>query len=182
MSRVGKKPIKLPEGVKVDIKDRNILVESQKGSLSLAIPENITVKTNDNDRLIIVERSSNKHKIKALHGTIRQLINNMVIGVTKGFEKELICEGLGYKLSMEGKSLKLEVGYSHPVIFTPPDGINIELKEKNIIVVKGIDKYLVGETAAKIRRIRPVEPYKLKGIRYKDEYIKRKAGKSGTGK
>ncbi|HAW49470.1 TPA: 50S ribosomal protein L6 [bacterium] len=178
MSRIGKQPILLPEGVSCKIEDGLVVIKGQKGELKQKIKDpRVSVKLVDGK--ILVERLSEAKQVKALHGLYRALINNMVIGTTKGFEKELVLHGVGWKTSMEGTTLKLLVGYSHPVFFSPPAGITIST-EKEKIKVSGIDKELVGEVAAKIRRVRPVEPYKGKGIRYSNEYVRRKVGKTGV--
>jgi large subunit ribosomal protein L6 len=177
MSRIGKKPIDIPKNVQVEVNNNEVTVKGPKGQLTEKFNKLIKIKVEDNK--IIVERESDDAFHKALHGLTRSLINNMIIGVTQGFEKTLIMEGLGYRAQLQGRNIQLQVGYSKPVIFTPPEGINIEIEKQNIIKIKGINKYLVGETAAIIRRIRPPEPYKGKGIRYEGEYIKRKVGKAG---
>lgn len=180
MSRVGKKPIPIPSGVNVAIKEGEVEISGPKGKLSLEIPSPIRVITEDGK--ILVERSSDERKVKALHGLIRSLLNNMVIGVTQGYKKELEIVGTGYSARMEGKKLILQVGFSHPVFFQPPEGITLSVrKERNtIITVEGIDKQKVGEVAAEIRRIKPPDPYKGKGIRYKGEIVHLKPGKKGA--
>jgi len=178
MSRIGKMPISIPDGVKVKISNREIVVEGPKGRLDYISPEGIFVRVED--KRILVERKSDDRFHKSLHGLVRSLINNMVTGVTSGFEKTLVITGVGYRAQMEGKKLILQLGFSHPVEFPPPPGISIEVEEQNKIKVIGIDKQLVGEVAVKIRRFKPPEPYKGKGIRYIDEKIKRKAGKIGA--
>ncbi len=180
MSRVGNRPVSLPSGVKVSVKDRRLEVEGPRGKLSLDIPSGIRV--NIGEKEIKVERESEEKKIKALHGLTRTLINNMVIGVTQGYKKELEVVGIGYSARMEGKKLLLQVGYSHPVYFEPPEEVSLNVrKERNtVITVEGIDKQKVGEVAAEIRRIRPPDPYKGKGIRYLGEVVHLKPGKKGA--
>jgi len=177
MSKVGKKPISIPDGTKIDFKDNILLVEGQKGKLEKKLPSEISLEIKDNIIQVLFNGPNEK---KALWGTWRSLINNMIKGVTEGFEKKLIIEGVGWRANMEGKELVLNVGFSHPVKVSPPEGITF-LVEKNSIIIKGIDKELVGNVAAKIRKIRPPEPYKGKGIRYEDEAIRRKAGKKAVG-
>jgi large subunit ribosomal protein L6 len=177
MSRIGKKPIQIPEGVKVEIYQNKIRVEGPKGKLEKNIPSEIDVQIKEG--MILVSPKSKTKKAKALWGTIRQIIYNMVEGVTKGFEKKLEIEGLGYRASVSGDELVLEVGFSHPVKIKKPEGINFSV-EKNIITVSGIDKELVGQIAANIRRVRPPDPYKGKGIRYLGEVIRKKAGKKAV--
>ena len=177
MSRLGKKPIQVPESVEVKTTSGRIEVKGPKGSLSLDIPHEIEVEYHDN-QLIVKAKSRNK-RARALHGTIRQLINNMIIGVTKGFKKELEVVGTGYRAGKEGNSLVLQVGFSHPVIIKPLPGVTIDVEGQNRIIVSGIDKQRVGQVAADIRKIKPPEPYKGKGIRYVDEYVRKKPGKAG---
>jgi len=177
MSRIGKKPIQIPEGVRVEIHQNKIRVEGPKGKLEKNIPSEIDVQIKEG--MILVSPKSKTKKAKALWGTIRQIIYNMVEGVTKGFEKKLEIEGLGYRASVSGDELILEVGFSHPVKIKKPEGINFSV-EKNIITVSGIDKELVGQIAANIRRVRPPDPYKGKGIRYLGEVIRKKAGKKAV--
>ncbi len=175
MSRIGRQPITIPEGVQIEIDSGRVKVVGPKGELELKIPEGIKVE--QNQQQIVVSRSRNDKKTKANHGTIRSLINNMVIGVTQGWEKELEVVGTGYRVNLEGNKLVFKVGYSHPVVVEPPEGIQFEAAD-NKVKIKGINKELVGNWAAKIRRIRPPDPYKGKGIRYSDEVIKLKPGKA----
>lgn len=178
MSRVGKKPISVPEGVDVKI-DQNIVTVSQGDkSLTLEINPDITMTFKDNE--ITVSRPSDNRNHRSLHGLYRTLISNMVTGVTKGFEKKLEIVGVGYRAELRGKSLLLSLGFSHPILFKPPEGIEIKLEGLTKIFVSGIDKQLVGQSAAKIRSFRPPEPYKGKGIRYEGEYVRRKAGKTAA--
>lgn len=175
MSRIGKKPIEIPENVKVNIKDGIVNVEGPKGKLSQKILSNVSAEEESNQIRIIPQNSKSKEN-KAVWGLTRMLVANMIKGVTEGFEKKLEINGVGFKASMQGKKLVLNIGFSHPVEMAFPESIEVSA-EKNIITVKGIDKYLVGETAAKIRSLKKPEPYKGKGIKYIDEIIRRKAGK-----
>tara|TARA_Y100000768_G_scaffold369295_1_gene334046 strand:+ start:333 stop:872 length:540 start_codon:yes stop_codon:yes gene_type:complete len=175
MSRIGKNPIEIPDGVSIDIKNHNITVVGQKGSLDFSYNKTMTV-TESNGKLI-VDRSADTSSQKALHGTTRQLIQNMVIGVSKGFVKELELIGVGYQASVQGSLLKLQLGFSHDIFFDVPSLITISA-EKTLIKIEGIDKQLVGIVAAKIRSFRPPEPYKGKGVRYKGEYVRSKQGKT----
>lgn len=175
MSRIGRQPISIPEKVKLDIKNQTVKVEGPLGSLALELPEVLNLKTETNKLLISPSREDKK--ARALWGLWRSLLANAVFGVEHGFEKKLEMVGLGFKAGKEGQNLQLSVGFSHQVIFKVPQGIETEV-EKNIITVSGIDKQLVGEVAASIRRIKPPEPYKGKGIKYIDEIVRRKAGKA----
>ncbi|RME50128.1 MAG: 50S ribosomal protein L6 [Caldilineae bacterium] len=178
MARIGKKPIPIPGGVSVSINKNQVTVKGPKGELSRTFSPDITIKVEDNQ--IVVTRPTDQRHHRALHGLTRALLNNMVIGVSQGFSRELVIEGVGYRAVMDGSNLVLNVGYSHPVVFEPVPGISFEVEKGGRgLAVKGIDKEIVGEFAARIRRTRPPEPYKGKGIRYKGEYIRRKAGKAG---
>lgn len=176
MSKIGKRPIKLPEKVKVNFINNKILVEGPKGKLELEIPEQIKVKLEEDK--IFVSRTSDQDEAKALHGLMRSLINNMVLGVTQGFEKELEIVGIGYRAQVKGKKLVLQLGFSHPVEYEIPEGITVETPSATTIVVKGIDKQKVGQIAAEIRACYKPEPYKGKGIRYKGEIVRKKVGKA----
>ncbi|MGD2279166.1 MAG: 50S ribosomal protein L6 [Candidatus Omnitrophota bacterium] len=178
MSRVGKKPIDVPSGIKVEVKDGKVVAEAKGKKLEHNIPEDIKVEVKDNQ--VIVTRPSDSRKHRSLHGTTRSLIQNMITGLDKGFEKKLEIQGVGYKAQMKGKALSLELGFSHPVQFPVPEGITIETPSPTEILVKGVDKQKVGEIAAEIRDHYPPEPYKGKGIRYSGEYVRHKAGKSIT--
>ncbi len=178
MSRVGNSPISVPKEVSINIQGENISVSGPKGNLDFIFNSNIIVENNDNK--IIVSRKFNSAQNRALHGTTRQMINNLVQGVNQGFSKKLELIGVGYQASMEGKRLKLQLGYSHDIFFDTPDEITITV-EKNILKVEGINKQLVGAVAAKIRSFRKPEPYKGKGVRYIDEYVKIKQGKTVGG-
>lgn len=175
MSRIGRQPIKIPDQVNVRIEGSKVMVEGPKGKLSLNVRPEVKVEKKNGE--IRVSRKNNQKKVKALHGLTRTLISNMVEGVTSGFSKTLELHGVGYRAKMEGPDLVLTVGFSHPVKIKEEEGITFSVQEKKI-VVSGIDKQKVGEMAAKIRKIRPPEPYKGKGIRYKGEKIRRKLGKA----
>lgn len=177
MSRVGKKPIPIPDKTTVEIDGARVTARGPKGELSMVIPGEITASVQDSE--VIVERPSEVKRIRAMHGLVRALINNMVVGVTEGFERELQVLGVGYRMEMRGNTLVMYLGYSHPVVMNPPEGITIEVFPKeNRLKVSGIDKQLVGQTAAKIRSFREPEPYKGKGVRYLGEYVRTKAGKT----
>ena len=176
MSRIGKQPIAIPSGVKVNLGADNILVESSKGKLNLQIPAAIKVEV-ENDQ-IIVKRESEEKSVRSLHGTIRALINNMVKGVSEGFKKELDIIGVGYKAQMKGKDLALSMGFSHPVEMKVPEGLKVSVPKPTHIEVEGIDKQALGEFVAKLRAIYPPEPYKGKGIRHTGEEVRKKLGKA----
>lgn len=176
MSRVGLAPIAIPDGVSVAVTAGEIHINGPRGELRRALPEGITVEKADSE--LRVARGSDTNEVRALHGLVRSLINNMVIGVTQGFEKSLEIQGVGYRASKQGNDLELAVGFSHPVRKQAPAGIEYDVPSPTRIIVKGIDKELVGQTAAEIRAIRKPEPYKGKGIRYEGEYVRRKAGKA----
>ncbi|MGA1846811.1 50S ribosomal protein L6 [Deferribacter abyssi] len=176
MSRIGKKPISIPKGVVVKVENNKIIVEGPKGKLERDLHPKINVELTDKE--IIVKRHDDSKESRAFHGLYRSLINNMVEGVSKGFEKRLEIVGIGYRATLKGKALDLSLGFSHPVVVEPPEGIEFVVENQQKIVVKGIDKQLVGQVAANIRKIRKPEPYKGKGIRYEGEHILRKAGKS----
>lgn len=179
MSRIGKQAITILENVNVNLDNGKVLVKGQKGELNLNLPEKIEVEIKD--KKIIVKSLGSDKKAKSLHGLYRTLINNMIIGVDKGFAKELELVGTGYRVKLEGVGLNISVGFSHPVKVEPPEGIKFELEGEKFIKVIGIDKILVGQIAANIRAIRKPEPYKGKGIRYKGEFVRRKAGKQVKG-
>ncbi len=175
MSRIGRQPIPVPGGVTVTIEPESVSVKGPKGELSERIPRDIEVVQDDGQ--LLVKRPTDRGEHRALHGLTRSLVANMVQGVTAGYEKRLEIQGVGYRAQMKGKNLELSVGYSHPVPIPAPDGIEFEVPQPTRIVVKGISKQRVGEIAAIIRKQRPPEPYKGKGIRYEDEYVARKVGK-----
>jgi large subunit ribosomal protein L6 len=176
MSRVGRKPIPIPKGVRVEKSNGVIKVSGPKGELTAQVHPRIELEISSDQ--ILVKRKSDARIDKALHGLWRALINNMIVGVTEGYTKKLEIVGIGYRAELKGKALVLYLGYSHPIIFIPPDGVKIEVPQPTNIVVSGIDKQLVGQVAAKIRSFRPPEPYKGKGIRYEGEVIRMKAGKA----
>lgn len=181
MSKIGKRPIQIPEGVKVLIENlpagQKVTISGPKGSLVFAIRKEIEAKLSKEE--ILIERRDNSNLSRALHGTTRAILSNMVKGVTLGFERTLILVGVGFRAKVEGEDLLLSVGFSHPVKFTAPPGINFLVKEDKIII-SGLDKHLVGEMADKIRKAKPPEPYKGKGIRYLEEKIKKKVGKKAV--
>ena len=175
MSRIGRKPVTVPDGVTVDIKPGMVSVKGPKGELSQALSPDM--KVTQSDGTLTVDRPTDRGEHRALHGLTRSLIANMVTGVTDGYEKRLEIQGVGYRAWLQGKALELSVGYSHPVSVSAPDGIDFEVPVPTQVVVRGIDKQLVGEIAARIRRTRPPEPYKGKGVRYAGEHVRRKVGK-----
>lgn len=177
MSRVGKRPIDIPEKVEVSLDGSLVKVKGPKGELIREVPSSIKVRVEDGK--VWVERHSDEREDRSLHGLVRVLIANMIKGVTTGFEVKLQIIGVGYRAFKKGNSLELQVGYSHPIVVNKTEGVDFEVPDPNTIVVKGIDKERVGQVAAEIRAIRPPEPYKGKGIRYVDEYVRRKAGKAG---
>ncbi len=178
MSRIGNAPIQIPDGVTVTINPTDVKVTGPKGELSTALA-NKEVNVKQDERVITVSRSSEEKAVKAYHGLIRSLINNMVIGVTEGYKKQLEVNGVGYKININGQKLKMALGYSHDIEFEAPEGVAIS-NEDSIITIEGIDKQQVGQTAAQIRSFRKPEPYKGKGIKYVDEHIIRKAGKAAA--
>lgn len=177
MSRIGRLPIAIPSGVDVALKDRQVTVKGPKGELGLEFSVPIAVKIEGST--VTVERPNDEKQSRSLHGLTRTLIANMVHGVTQGFSKTLEIQGVGYRGSMDGKKLNLQLGFSHPVVVEPPPGIEIKLEGNNRITISGSDKQAVGQLAAQIRGIRPPEPYKGKGIRYAGERVRRKLGKAG---
>jgi len=178
MSRIGKAPVSLPKGVKVNLQGTVLEVTGPKGSLSQDFNPDMEIVLEDN--ILTVRRPSDSRQHRSLHGLTRALINNMVVGVSEGFAKTLRIEGVGYRAAMEGERLVLNVGYSHPIEIEPPVGIDFAVEDRNkTVIVSGIDKQVVGEIAAQIRKTRPPEPYKGKGIRYDGEFVRRKAGKAG---
>ena len=178
MSRIGKAPIPLPNGVTVDMKGSTVTVKGPKGTLEQSFHPEMTIDLDDG--VLSVERPSDSRDHRSLHGLTRSLLNNMVVGVSDGYVKTLLIEGVGYRAAMEGNTLVLNVGYSHPIYFEPEKDMSFEVEDRGkTIRVRGIDKQMVGEIAAQIRKTRPPEPYKGKGVRYDGEYIRRKAGKAG---
>lgn len=181
MSRIGRMPIEVPAGVTVTVADGNVItVKGPKGTLTKELHPDMIIKTEGNE--VTVSRPSEIKMHKALHGLTRTLLNNMVVGVTEGFEKKLEVNGVGYRAQLQGKKLVMNLGYSHLVEMEPAEGITIEVPSANEIIIKGIDNQVVGEFAAKVREKRPPEPYKGKGIKYATEHIRRKEGKTGSKK
>lgn len=180
MSRIGKQPVEIPAGVDVKLAGLTLTVKGPKGTLTLNVHQRMNVKIDGKN--VLVERKGEDGLDRSLHGLTRTLISNMIIGVTTGYFKKLDIQGVGYRAELQGKNLKLALGFSHPVVFPAPTGITFEMdkEKKNIITISGIDKVLVGQTAADMRALRPPEPYKGKGIRYLGEVIRRKAGKAAT--
>ncbi|MEA2179811.1 MAG: large subunit ribosomal protein, partial [Solirubrobacteraceae bacterium] len=175
MSRIGRKPIPVPEGVSIAIEPESVRVNGPRGELVERVPRDISVEQRDSE--LVVSRPTDRAQHRALHGLTRSLVANMVEGVTAGFEKRLEIQGVGYRAQLKGRDLELALGYSHAVPIKAPDGIEFEVPQPTRVVVRGISKQLVGEVAANIRKQRPPEPYKGKGIRYEGEYVARKVGK-----
>ena len=181
MSRIGKMPISIPAGVEVTMGEGNLItVKGPKGTLTQKLSEKMTLTREDG--VILVTRPNDEKENRSLHGLTRTLLNNMVIGVTEGYKKELDVNGVGYRVAKEGNKLNRNIGFSHPVIMEEPEGITIEVPSPNKIIINGIDKQKVGQFAAEVRGKRPPEPYKGKGIKYTDEVIRRKEGKTGVKK
>lgn len=178
MSRIGRLPITVPSGVEVSIDGQMVTVKGPKGTLEQRIAEPITVERDD-DGVIVVKRPDDERKSRSLHGLSRTLVNNMVLGVSQGYQKDLEIHGVGYRVQLKGQNLEFALGYSHPVVVEPPQGIQFSIDGPTRLSVKGIDKQLVGETAARIRKLRRPDPYKGKGVRYAGENIRRKVGKTG---
>ena len=177
MSRIGKSPIPVPAGVEVTLADRHVTVKGPKGTLARSVPGEITMR--QEDATILVERPNDERQNRALHGLTRSLVNNMVLGVTDGFNKDLEIVGVGYRATAKGANqIELALGFSHPVVVDAPEGVTFEVPQPTRITVRGIDKELVGQVAANIRKIRKPEPYKGKGVRYAGERVIRKAGKA----
>jgi large subunit ribosomal protein L6 len=175
MSRIGKRPIEVPAGVLVSVDPGRVIVSGPKGELRQQVPQRMRISQAEGR--VTVERPTERGEDRALHGLTRTLIANMVEGVTTGYEKRLEIQGVGYRASLQGTNLELQVGYSHPVRITPREGISFEVPTPTQVIVRGIDKQMVGQTAAEIRKVRPPEPYKGKGIRYEGEHVRRKVGK-----
>ena len=180
MSRIGKKPIGIPTGVKVRIDGNVVQAEGPKGRLTQAVPSGISARL-ERDHVLLT-RESDARTVRALHGLARSLVANMVTGVSAGFERKLDIVGIGYRAQMQGKNIQLALGYSHPVIFPLPDGVSAEIDRQTSITLRGADKALLGQTAARLRELRKPDPYKGKGIRYSDEFIRRKVGKKAGAK
>ena len=175
MSRIGNAPIEVPDGVTVTIEPARVAVAGPLGTLQQQVPARMKIEQRDGE--LVVSRPTERGEDRALHGLTRSLVANMVEGVTKGFEKRLEIQGVGYRAQLRGRDIELALGYSHPVSVKAPEGIEFEVPQPTRIVVRGTDKQRVGQTAAEIRKVRPPEPYKGKGIRYRDEYVARKVGK-----
>ena len=178
MSRIGRKPIPVPTGVDVNIDGQTVRIKGPKGELSHTVAEPITVEREDDGTLVVV-RPNDERRAKELHGLSRTLVANMVVGVTEGYRKSLEINGTGYRVQQKGTGLEFALGFSHPVVVTAPEGITFTVERPTLFHVSGIDKQQVGEVAANIRKIRPPEPYKGKGVKYQGEVIRRKAGKAG---
>jgi large subunit ribosomal protein L6 len=175
MSRIGRKPIPVPDGVDVEIAPGRVAVKGPLGRLEQAVPTRMSIERQDGE--LLVTRPTDRGPDRALHGLTRTLVANMVEGVTNGFEKRLEIQGIGYRAQLKGEDLELALGFSHPVTYQPPAGIAFDVPQPTIVIVKGIDKQKVGQVAAEIRSVRPPEPYKGKGVRYAGEYVRRKVGK-----
>ncbi len=178
MSRIGKKPIAIPKGVQVAVNGGRVEVQGPKGKLGLTVHELCSVQVTDGK--IVVSRGADHRTAKALHGLTRALVANMVRGVTEGFEKKLEIVGIGYRAQLAGRSLTFNLGYSHPIVFPLPEGVQAEVDKQTSITLRGVDKHLVGQTAAQIRSLRRPDPYKGKGVRYVDEVVRKKVGKAGA--
>jgi len=180
MSRIGRKPIPIPSGVKVNVNNSTVSADGPKGKLSQPVPSGLSAVVEAN--VLTISRENDERRLRALHGLTRALVANMVTGVKDGFERKLDIVGIGYRAQMQGKAIQLALGYSHPVIFPLPEGITAEIERQVAITLRGADKALLGETAAKLRSLRKPDPYKGKGIKYSDEVIRRKVGKKAGAK
>jgi large subunit ribosomal protein L6 len=180
MSRIGKKPIPIPSGVKINVSNGTVSADGPKGKLSQPVPAGLKASVDAN--VLTISRENDERRLRALHGLTRALVANMVTGVKDGFERKLDIVGIGYRAQMQGKAIQLALGYSHPVIFPLPEGITAEIERQVAITLRGADKALLGETAAKLRSLRKPDPYKGKGIKYSDEVIRRKVGKKAGAK
>ncbi len=179
MSRVARKPVVIPKGVTVDYKDKTLSVKGPLGEDKLTLMDGVDLEVKDNVLTIIAKNAKEDKKLAAASGLIRSLVSNMVAGVSQGFEKNMEIVGVGYRVIQQNKDVQFQLGYSHPIVFSPPAGITIEVQEATKFRIKGANKQEVGQVAANIRKLRPPEPYKGKGIRYKDEQVRKKAGKTG---
>lgn len=179
MSRIGKQPIEIPSDVTIELKDGVVYVNGPLGSESQPLHPDIELKIENNIAFVVKNGDERDRKLSAFHGLYRSLVANMVTGVSKGFERELEIFGVGYRATQQGKDVVFQLGYSHNIVFSPPEGITIEAAENTRVFVRGINKQVVGQVAADIRKLRPPESYKGKGIRYKNEYVRKKAGKAG---
>lgn len=177
MSRIGKKPIPLPQGVQIEVKEGMVSVQGPKGSLARPLLEGIEIAIADGT--VTCTRANDQKRVRSFHGLMRTLVANMVDGVSKGFEKKLVIVGIGYRSELQGENLVLYLGYSHPIKFSLPPGISAEVEKQTLVTIKGIDKELVGQISAKIRNLRKPDPYKGKGVKYSTEVIRKKAGKTG---
>jgi large subunit ribosomal protein L6 len=180
MSRIGRKPIPIPTGVTIHVNDGSVSAEGPKGKLSQPVPSGLSATVEAN--ILVISRAGDDRRSRALHGLTRALVANMVSGVKDGFERKLDIVGIGYRAQMQGKAIQLALGYSHPIIFPLPEGITADIDRQTAITLRGADKALVGETAAKLRALRKPDPYKGKGIKYSDEVIRRKVGKKAGAK
>jgi len=180
MSRIGKQPIPIPQGVKIQVDGATVRAEGPKGKLAQPVPSGLTTRVADGT--IVIERASDERQVRALHGLARALVANMVTGVKDGFERKLDIVGIGYRAQMQGKNIQLALGYSHPIIFPLPDGVTAEIDKQVAITLRGADKAVLGQTAAKLRALRKPDPYKGKGIKYANEVIRRKVGKKAGAK
>jgi len=180
MSRIGKQPIRIPQGVKVQVEGSTVRAEGPKGKLAQPVPAGLTPRLADGS--VVIDRASDERQVRALHGLARALVANMVSGVKNGFERKLEIVGIGYRAQMQGKALQLSLGYSHPIVFPLPDGITAEIDKQTAITLRGADKALLGQTAARLRALRKPDPYKGKGIRYAGEVVRRKVGKKAGAK
>jgi len=178
MSRIGKKPIPIPQGVKVQVEGATVRAEGPKGKLTQPVPTGLTARVDNG--VLVIGREGDDRRVRSLHGLTRSLVANMVTGVKDGFERKLEIVGIGYRAQMQGKAIQLALGYSHPVIFPLPDGVTAEIDKQVGITLRAADKALLGETAAKLRSLRKPDPYKQKGVRFTGEQLKKKAGKTGT--
>jgi len=176
MSRIGNQPVLIPGGVTVEVSGQTVVVKGSKGESSYTAPGGIAVKVEDNS--VVVSRTDNSKFGKAMYGTVRSLVDNMVVGVSQGYKKDLIIEGVGYKAQMKGQEIVLSLGFSHDINYAIPDGIKVDVQNNTNVSIEGIDKQLVGQVAARIRDYSPAEPYKGKGVRYAGEQIRRKEGKA----
>ena len=178
MSRIGNSPVPIPSGVTVTVNGSNVVVKGGKGELSRTFHEKVALAVEEDH--VVVTRVDEERESKALHGLSRALVNNMVIGVSEGFQKDLELVGVGYRVAAQGRKIELQVGFSHSVVVEAPEGIDFDVPDQTHLTVRGMDKEVVGRVAADIRKVRPPEPYKGKGIRYVDEYVRRKAGKAAA--
>jgi len=178
MSRIGKKPIAIPKGVQVGIQGQQVSVKGPKGQLGLTVHDLCSVKIADGT--VVVARGAEHRGARALHGLTRALVANMIQGVTEGFERKLEIQGIGYRAQLAGRTLTFSLGYSHPIVFALPDGVTAEVDKQTAITLRGVDKYLVGQTAAQLRALRPPDSYKGKGVRFANEVVRKKVGKTGA--